>query len=37
MENPPMGDWVQIPYDYAELWPHYAARALEYVRAIVKK
>lgn len=36
MGGRPMGGWVQLPYDYAEKWPHFAAEALEYVKNIKK-
>lgn len=36
MGKRPMGGWVQLPYHYAEQWPHFAEKAIEYVRTIKK-
>ena len=33
----PMNGWVELPYDYAEQWPHFAEEAMAYVRTIEKK
>ena len=34
MGGRPMGGWAQVPIKYADKWPDYAEKAMEYVKAL---
>ena len=34
MGERPMTGWVQVPFHYAERWPEFASKALDYVKTL---
>jgi hypothetical protein len=33
----PMKEWIQLPFGYQDMWPHFAEAAQQYVRSLLEK